>query len=275
MKTGFLYFLPGKSAGDKLDLDALGLSHARAPGEPTKAPVTKGPDDGPGLLLVFAGDHAPRYVAAEQTWRKAPGGGHWVGVFNAHKPGPEDLAREQVIGGEAIRMLDGADWVIPICQSPVRGRPTVPRQLDLDDQGQWVRRVLPKYARVCEDAERVFHHWLGENWVADVPPVSLSEDEGWRIAADALAVNYRVSPLEIAMLRTLVGRDRDEGALRPGRHLGDPPAERGRACETPYFSRRWVAYQLWRAGGAAAGGKWPDVMGFAETFWFMREKGLV
>jgi hypothetical protein len=200
MKTGFLYFLPGKSAGDKLDLDALGLSHARAPGEPTKAPVTKGPDDGPGLLLVFAGDHAPRYVAAEQTWRKSPGGGHWVGVFNAHKPGPEDLAREQVIGGEPIRMLDGADWVIPICQSPVRGRPTVPRQLDLDDQGQWVRRVLPKYARVCEDAERVFHHWLGENWVADVPPVSLSEDEGWRIAADALAVNYRVSPLEIAML---------------------------------------------------------------------------
>jgi hypothetical protein len=75
MKTGFLYFLPGKSAGDKLDLDALGLAHARAPGEPTKAPVTKGPDDGPGLLLVFAGDHAPRYVAADQTWRKSPGGG--------------------------------------------------------------------------------------------------------------------------------------------------------------------------------------------------------
>jgi hypothetical protein len=73
MKTGFLYFLPGKSAGDKLDLDALGLAHARAPGEPTKAPVTKGPDDGPGLLLVFAGDHAPRYVAADQIVAEVAG----------------------------------------------------------------------------------------------------------------------------------------------------------------------------------------------------------
>src|SRR5258708_7306843 len=80
------------------------------------------------------------------------------------------------------------------------GGPTVRRLMDVDETGEYVMAVLPKYSKLCRDAEKVFAAFLSSNGIAAAPPASITTREMIQIAVDALAINYRVSILELAML---------------------------------------------------------------------------
>jgi hypothetical protein len=201
---GFLYFLP--SAGQTLSSDDLlraGLGYAMPePAAFTPIQLGSGPaGDSPGFLMSMDGPTpSPRvlYRPAEQIWRKAGGGAFWVGLWKDDpRPGPDDLARGQMISGEPIRLRDGNHWTIPICLSIVRGS-TLPKALVLGEDGQtWQLEALPEFVALCKDAESVWEAFRA----AGDGSVKMDAQAAPRIAADAMAVNYRIGPLEISLLK--------------------------------------------------------------------------
>ena len=199
--SGFLYFLPqcSRLAIQSREAAAAGLGHAVS-GEGIDCRSTSaGPGGAAGLLLSFGGVVDLRFEPERQSWRRSPGADWWAGLWNdVPPPGPADLKRPRQYEGETVTMRDGRDWVVPRCYAALPGRPSsLPKMLDLSEQGTWIGRVAPEYEKLSADAYRVWESFLGCDAESDQ---GLTGEDEVRIAAAALAVNYRLSPLEIAML---------------------------------------------------------------------------
>lgn len=203
--SGFLYFLPTeKRAVTADDFKAAGLGHALRDNAGISAVHTlAGPGNAAGVVCCVDGDGTPKYDPVTQTWRKGPNGAYHVGFANDARPAPEDLVRERVYDGAAVRLLDGNQWIIPRCFAVLDDRPpTLPRVLDFDEDGETLlSRVHPRYADLCE---RAFELWM--EWSAQRPLKSTNQ---WRVrlAADALGVNYRLGPIEAVALLNLLATD--------------------------------------------------------------------
>lgn len=197
----FLYFLPLEANSlSPANVSAAGLDYASDGRGFLAVQTSKGPGDAQGFILAFdrADQQIPdlKFNSAAQTWRKAKGGKFWVGLSKDDRPGPDDLARSRVISGEAVKLHDGNEWTIPICLSIVRGT-TLPRALVLGQDGEtWELATLPEFVRLCKDAATVWEAFR----TANDGTVTMDGQEAPRIAADALAVNYRIGPMEISML---------------------------------------------------------------------------
>lgn len=214
--SSFLYFFPDlPTLVTRRDFELRELGHALPPaGGPTSSRIDNGPGGTGGVLTTFvgAGGKEPtlRFDSDNQDWRRGPG--RWiegkelvshVGASRGEqRPTPATLARERFVAGETVRLRDGNDWTIPIARSVVRGS-TLPKELVVgEDLKSWSSRDLPEYLSLCADAERVFT-WLhgGEPDAEGNVVVSIPYSEGMRIAVAALAVNYRVGPAEVDLLR--------------------------------------------------------------------------
>ena len=208
----FLYFIPEHPRGvvTRADMEAAGLGHALGEGDPDSRKVTAaGPGGAPGFVVaVQPPADAPAdcrvdtlYEPAKQVWRKGPGGKYFVGHYKARRPAPASLRRPKLIDGELTRFRDDREWLIPVARSIVRGS-TLPKEMVLgEDLQTWEHRELPEFLSLCADAEKVFGVIAGAapdeggdvTWAMD-------RSEAMRICVSALAVNYRVGPLEVSML---------------------------------------------------------------------------
>jgi hypothetical protein len=215
----FIYFVPGaKGEVTPAALDAIGLGHVHDGLQPECLAGT-GPEGLAGVLCGFQlapgqGDgkrRSPRYKKAEQTWHAGPVVGDkpawWVGYWNGEKPAQAELRRKRFIAGNAVRLLDGADWTVPLARATVRAT-TLPKLMQVGTDGKtWRPSELPEFLGLCGHAERAYevllqlHQGVGKN---DADRVSLSWQESMEIVTDALAVNYRVSAVELSLLQ-LVG----------------------------------------------------------------------
>ena len=201
----FLYFVPtSKPTLPAKELAAVGLGHLRIKGEPQGRRVTGGPGGKSGL--IFAGDGSSASFSADQTWQAGPDAAYFVAPPAGSLPGPADLLAEKFVEGEPVAIGEQS-WTIPICRSVVRGA-TLPRAMVLGaDAKSWEFRELPEFAALCRAAERVWTMWSETQAKAaatDQPAeTSLSWAEVAPIAVDALAVNYRVGPVEVSMLGLL------------------------------------------------------------------------
>lgn len=200
----FLYYLAGskKQALTIEEARAAGLGHAfdDAGGGPRAAPTRKGPDGKAGLLVATpAATGKVLFDPAAQAWRRVPGSDLWVGLPNGATVRPEQLARRERFDGQPVELADGQAWLIPRLVGVLEHRPSsVPRRFDLDEAGEPVVTVHERYRDLVE---RAWPHWLefvGELGEQPAPTVKDSLD----LAADALALNYRLSRFEaIAVLR--------------------------------------------------------------------------
>lgn len=196
--NSFLYYFPGGAPVITREAAAAaGLGYALPEtGGATCCGTNAGPDGGAGTVAVFAGNTPAAYTPEAQAWRKGPQGKYWVGYWKDRKPGEADLRREHVYEGTGLRLRDGGLWVVPRCYAPLPARPLgLPMKMDLaEDAATWVLKPAEEYAGLCQTAQRLWEMFVG------AARNDLTSKEELAAGVSALAVNYRLSALEVAML---------------------------------------------------------------------------
>lgn len=230
MMTGFLYFIADETSPPGMEeLAEAGLQYAfEVPPAATPKMSGSGPGGQSGMLLAAQGVEL-EYRPDKQTWRRLPiadcrlsiANGEssksvWVGMWNDKRPGPEELARSSQLRGHEVRLADGQMWHVPAARRVVSGTGgpiaacALPHGRDVDDSGRWTqRRLLPAYEDLWQAATRFWDCFVGAaQSTADTAVAPTLEDEllyAW--ATRALATNYRVSAVELAMLGVLDDRN--------------------------------------------------------------------
>jgi len=234
----FLYWLPGpKEKPAAQQIAEAGLAHAfERP--PSHWGVERGPDGKTGVVLC-AGEAPAKYRPDRQEWRRmvANQAGAWLGLPTDHTPGPNDLARDEILPGQPVQMADGQKWTAPIAraavpdaESPLVWYNALPRRSTRDDSGQWVPgEVLSQYAALWDLACRWHDAYFAAIDGTDANQRHLAFDfEGVHEGAvEALQANYRIGPDEADWLGLLT----QETAVAVLHVLIDLPARLKMAAE--------------------------------------------
>jgi hypothetical protein len=223
----FLYFLPRaitNAVQDKQELIDAGITYV----EPEFGGASNHTASGPGGLsgVIWSmkmpdgsPGPEPRHQPDKQTWRKHPSGKYWVGIQNDARPTPETLTRGKMVsgvavpakvrGGAAATLLDGNRWVVPLCvpnilgdlpEGETRSRSALPQEFDMDDAGEIIARVRQDFVPLAERCYALFNRYVG---YAEDSPNFFKAD--MQLAADLLAVNYRLSLFEAVTVLKLFG----------------------------------------------------------------------
>lgn len=139
----FSLFIPGAAGASPKVLESVGLGHLLRDGDASpllQELQDKGPDGGPGLLVVWPPE-MPAYIPGQLTWqpakpdpdRQLPAKRFWWGYNPASPPTADDLQRTTVMRGH---LLDVADdyWLMPNIM-------LLPHSFILDDNGNEARQV--------------------------------------------------------------------------------------------------------------------------------------
>ncbi len=209
--SGFLYFVPGKKHVDDKVLEEAGIKAIGKAEGLSFIGIERGPEGESGILFlagpVSSDRKAPRigYYPAQQTWQSCNHGKFWLGYETSHRPEPADLVREEMIAGHQVTLADGHDWMVPLARVFPKGT-ALPQALVLGPDGELVTESLPQFAKLSQDAERVFEWHIGED-------VTMNLQEAWDAAIRALAQNYRLDKWEVSMLRLLTDANVTETLL--------------------------------------------------------------
>lgn len=202
-----LYYIPDTVASKASDpVAAAGLDYAFGPSRATRE-CHRGPDGWRGLLMGQPGAEV-KYDPDEQTWTRMPGGVAWFGFASAAPPGPDDLARPDMLPGHPVVLGDGHAWTVPVARALAveGGIPSgyycaLPSTFRLNDAGTWeVGDVVAKHRRLWETACRCADALLGAEQAEGGGGVAFALDDEIDAAVVALAANYRLSRAECAAL---------------------------------------------------------------------------
>lgn len=131
---------------------------------------------------------------------------HWIGTYIDAQPDPKDLERDEMIAGHRVKLRDGNDWLVPSARS-FAGGTSLPQDLMLGPDGKLVGEISAEYRglfdRASDLAASVYRDYTEEEMAADTIIVEMEPEDMFRLAVDALAVNYRVSIEEVNHLRLL------------------------------------------------------------------------
>jgi hypothetical protein len=194
------YFIPGQSDARRESLEGRGMGHVfdAAPFPFGFVEVSRGPGDVAGLLVAVGSGKGLHGACESHTWHEGPGGALWVGIEGDIEP--DGLQRREVIDGHLVTLEDGNQWLIPVARSVVRG-PAFPSALILGPKGEVVRETLPRFREISVIAERVERMFFAQTEGDDSHDMDL--DEGFAVAVAALAINYRIGPVEASALRLI------------------------------------------------------------------------
>jgi hypothetical protein len=218
----FVYYINGEAPARDPEIEAAGLAD-RFAGPPIPRHPCTGPDGSTGTILAdpSVGESACRYLPDTQTWRQIPGSAAWIGRTDEPIT-PGQLARAVQLNGHIVRLADGQDWMVPTARAHgqtdagPRWCDILPAASELDEEGNWVRgQILPAYRRLWELAE-AWHNARAE-WVTNyaeqtkegeapppaAAPAVMEFDSLHSAAAEVLANNYRLGPVEVAWLGLL------------------------------------------------------------------------
>jgi hypothetical protein len=194
--NGFLYFLEGLPAAPQEAVERAGLLD-----QVTVSYQQVHCDTGPGGThgVVVANTDAGRagYVPGAQEWKHV--GGKWIGWWKKARPEPQDLERGEVRQGYAVTMPDGNKWNIPIGRTAA-GDTTLATQFVVGADGNFTEVVEERWEGLRALAERL-HRIFVDN--AEPSP---GNAELCKAACEILAVNYRVSAVEVSALGLLTAQ---------------------------------------------------------------------
>lgn len=178
--TGILYYVPGVPDVAPGSLPAA-LAHIEKPGGRIR--VFKGPDGDQGCMLSPQNVVTPGYYPDAQTWTMAADGAFWIGWYNDGKPGPVEFARERMVEGKAVAMLDGHFWQVP----RMRLFPWVFAM----EGGKRVQRTATAYREIYQKIEGLQAKYFSDG---------VTFPEMLDAVVSALALNYRISEAEVLAL---------------------------------------------------------------------------
>lgn len=211
----FFYYVPGVMSVDAEAVDRLGLRD-RIDKFDVGVVNANGPDGGHGVIICDRSyDVPPRMSMPFQEWRPAPKRGadvapYWIGFWKDKRPTEESLRRPKMLAGNSIELRDGATWTVPkLVQFDGKSEATIiqyavrlPQVLDVDDDGEIVSgKIDPVYQSLWDEGWRA-HESLTQQ-AAESGRAVMTVQEARRFAFRLMGVNYRVSPIEIAILALL------------------------------------------------------------------------
>ena len=212
----FVYFVPGGREG-RWDCEAAvkaGLGHAFAPRKPIFACGAVGPDGVRGVALAQNPDNPGAFAAglASRTWLPIAGTAARVGLDPANPPGPDDLVRDDVLGGEFVVLGDGREWLCPTAvlwdttAEPITWSSTLARRLALDAEGKVIfAGVVESQQAVWAAAQRIWDARIGAKVDGDaVKLAEMSYRDLVDVAVVALGHNYRIGKTEAVGLLGLL-----------------------------------------------------------------------
>lgn len=195
MDNQFLYYIPGRTetAGA---IQAAGLQYAFDPEQSPSSLHGAGPDGKSGLLLSLCDPTDLKYIPERQVWM--PWGNLWVGMYTDQKPSSESLARGLQVMGFVLPMADGFNAHVPTARE-------LPRKITFRPDGESELTPDERYAKLCGDAETVFHHVKRDFGFLEEgePLVQLSVNQCAELAVEILGVNYRLGKAETTLLKLL------------------------------------------------------------------------
>jgi len=220
--SGFLYFAEGVSAVTAANVAAWDLAYA-FDGPVSYVETRAGPGEKPGCLFGRAGDdgepppklrYDPKATPSQPLALRVPLHGRpplWVLWSPEDPPVAEDLERAEIVAGYALSLGDdgpggASEWIVPLARIFETGASRFPAALAIGPEGAVVREPLPRYAALCGEAERIWQAVRDQFEQAAAEgrePVTIDDADGYAVACRALAVNYRVGPVEVGVLRLL------------------------------------------------------------------------
>jgi hypothetical protein len=220
MATGFQYFIPGRQAVTRADVDGVGLAYAfdqAVPGEPVQCGTTRGPAiDGVELAggVAFADRRSvpPGRVGvyAGQSWRPVPGSPAYVGWFDDDRPTAEAVKRSAVLAGSLVRLADGGEWLVPVARrvhemddaGGLVVECALPATVAADADGNWtptgiIERYAPLWSYACDYWDSCL---IGAAAGEDTGAYQFEFNQLFDAALFALQCNYRVGKAEASAL---------------------------------------------------------------------------
>lgn len=208
--SGLLYYLPQRSHVELAQAAELGLGHAFERDLSPRGVSANGPDGGAGVVICDATRVAKLgHYADCQEWMKIPQSpaDAWVGRFINEPVKPEDLARDEQLGGHPVTLADGQQWLVPVARGLAEtddGQRTwyqaVPTRMRLDEQsGDWTEgEIVERYRPLWSIATA----WWDRFYASAEEDFEESFDFARRAdaAAEVLAVNYRLGRAEVSLL---------------------------------------------------------------------------
>jgi hypothetical protein len=162
--------------------------------------VEGGPDGAGGMLVHFdprggvAANQITKINLELQDWEPAApcgeqrGGRYWLGLWKDHRPGPEDLQRQDLADGLPVKLLDGNQWVVAIADY-------LPKLFRLDRAtGEQKLQPLPADMPFIEKTNALFEYLTGDEFHGTLEEtMTVMIPNGLTYAAEALSKNYRVN----------------------------------------------------------------------------------
>jgi hypothetical protein len=206
MKKGFFYYCGGNASAPGDDLRYAFSNPAKF----AKALlISGGPDGGGGA--IFSDPATPQ--PADYTtikWTKIPGSPHYLGVDPAvGLPGPDDLIRDEIIDGYGVTL--GGDvkneWIVPLARIWPEGT-KIPATMGYGPDGDFVTEPVERYRPLCKKAERIFDAVAAGAGLIESPDggdlMTIGDGkEGFDLAVEILAVNYRIGAAEASALKLI------------------------------------------------------------------------
>lgn len=212
--AGFLYFLPGRT--NPLTRDeavALGLGYAFTKSIGCGPCMGDTPTKSSGLVFGDPQRLDTRGIRMErpaQTWLRLPKSQCekevWVGLWNAARPTPLDLARSPQLPGYEVKLAGDAMWRIPLVRrfdtQQLTTVSALPCYMAVDDDGNWQRgQVVETHAHLWDLTAPIASALL-ESYT-ESGAGEISDTDILRAVVALLAENYVVGAGELSLLRAL------------------------------------------------------------------------
>jgi len=206
MKDLFYYYRGRKTMPVEVSRE-LGLGYAAPDAGGPSCAEGPGPEGSAGVVFTF-GD-APLKVPKDAVWRPVPGhddeGGKptlWVGFDPNDRPGPAELGRPRQFPGYAVELGDGQRWLVPVVRN-YEGETDFPKVSDWDGKAWTHDKVRERYRELFDTATGFWDELKAMMTGAEDPDkqYTVNLDDKIGFAVSALAVNYRLGPAELALLK--------------------------------------------------------------------------
>jgi len=138
------------------------------------------------------------YQPEQQTWKPAiadkdlKADRYWIGFWDNSPPTPKQLVKHETYPGKLVQLKDGNSWLVPAARF-------CPHQYLYDDDGQMAEVICDEFREFWEMSARFVQELL--NFDEQSVPQPTAEWAGH--AADALMINYRITPEVINHLNLL------------------------------------------------------------------------
>jgi hypothetical protein len=200
-------FIPNIKGANPEHLERVGLGDLLREGESAPAAVEcfRGPDNLPGMVFgwpIGAGKSVPLGNFPQIKWTPNHDSKFWIGVDPADPPQPIDLIRHVTIIGSQVTLGDGFTWNMPTLSR-------LPSNFALNSEGELTQTVKAEFERLYESSISVVTEILRQfdmvELIREKKPeldqyqIQVSVDDGLKLIAASLAINYRIN-FEIAIM---------------------------------------------------------------------------